>query len=273
MTQQRIFKTYKPQNKTISEFIEYYYIHWDSENTKTEFVGFPHTNTTLSLYPSHVRKPIQETHYDPLATFLQSFTPIRDTILVSRLFGKINKITIVFKALGIQQFYRDIDTTKHINDYSFFTTEELQLLFTNNNFEHIVPLLDKFLSKRYQRFTQDIISFSIEYISTHVADFNVEQLSKKTGFSRRHLNRLFKQHLGVSIKKFHEIIVFRSILNSKQFEKNNLNFTQLAHHINLSDQSHLNKIFENMTSQSPTSFFKKGIHLGDEDTFWHLDSE
>ena len=273
MTKQRIFKTYKPQNKIISEFIEYYYVHWDSENTKTEFVGFPHTNTALSLYPSHLRKPIQETHYDSLATFLQSFTPIRDKILVSRLFGKINKITIVFKTLGIQQFYRDINPTEHINDYSFFTTEELQLLFSNDNFEQIGSLLDQLLSKRYQPFTQSVISFSIEYISTHITNFNVEELSKKTGFSRRHLNRLFKQHLGISIKKFHEIIVFRSVLNSKQFEKSDLNLTQLAHHLNLSDQSHLNKIFENMTLQSPTSFFKKGIHLGDEDTFWHLDSE
>ncbi|MDE5470112.1 AraC family transcriptional regulator [Elizabethkingia meningoseptica] len=269
---QVIFNTYKPLNETVAKFVEYYYVHLSPSNSSTEFVGFPHTNTTLSLYPSHIRKLKQETYYSEDASFLQSYTSIRNKILTSRLYGNINKITIVFRTLGIQQFFDGIDFTRNQSDHDFFTPEELTLLFAKDSKETVL-LLDQFLFSRYRPFDQKAISFSIDYIKEHITDFSVEELAEKSGISRRHLNRLFNQHLGVNIKKFHEILVFRSILNSKQFEKSPLNFTQLAYEFNLSDQSHLNKIFENMTLQPPSSFFKNGIHLGDEDTFWHLESK
>jgi AraC-like DNA-binding protein len=88
--------------------------------------------------------------------------------------------------------------------------------------------------------------------------------------SRRHLNRIFKAHFGVSVKRFNEIVVFRKTLEQKLSEHPEDSFTTLAHTFNYYDQSHLNKVFKNFTSNSPKLFFKNGTLLGNEDTFWHL---
>ncbi len=120
-------------------------------------------------------------------------------------------------------FFDGIDFTRNQSDHDFFTPEELTLLFAKDSKETGL-LLDQFLFSRYRPFDQKAISFSIDYIKEHITDFSVEELAEKSGISRRHLNRLFNQHLGVNIKKFHEILVFRSILNSKQFEKKPVEF-------------------------------------------------
>src|SRR5699024_11585169 len=102
--------------------------------------------------------------------------------------------------------------------------------------------------------------------------FSVSQLSEYLCISRQHLNRLFKSHLGVSIKTFHKIIGFRWTINQMLFENPESNFTELAHQFNFSDQSHFNKTYKTFTNCSPKTFFNKGTVLGKEDTFWHLQS-
>ena len=64
------------------------------------------------------------------------------------------------------------------------------------------------------------------------------------GISRQHLNRVFKSHLGVSVKKFNEIVLFRHTINKKLFENSDNNFTELAYEFNFNDQSHFNKMYK-----------------------------
>ena len=265
-----VFDTFKPKNHFLHKYVDYYYLDVKSDNTKTEFECFPHYNNTISLYSSHKRNENSVVTYIENGKSLQIFTPVREDILKVTQIGKVHRIVIVFHPLGIQQFFRNQAFSGYIHNGDFFNQKELNQLFNTTDKEEITLLLDDFLYQRYVPFNQPILEESLAIIFDEYEDFSVENLSERLNISRRQLNRVFKTYLGVSPKRFHEIVNFRKVLDAKLFENPTLNLTELAHAFCYSDQSHLNKIFKNLTFHTPAQFFKKGTLLGKEDTFWHI---
>lgn len=264
------FETFKPKSSLIKPYVDYYYLDIKPDNETSEFQCFPHFNNTISLYKSHTQKEKGHVVFDEAATALQIFTPIREKILHIIQSGKVHRIVIVFHPLGIQQFYRPLNFTDYITNFEFFSSQELNALFSMEDPEMFTNLLDSCLEKRFKSFENAILEQSIRYIFSQCDDFTVSELSDTLGISRQHLNRNFQAHLGVSVKKFHEIVLFRKTVNEKLFENPDRNFTELAHEFNYNDQSHFNKAYKNFTENSPKSFFDKGTILGNQDTFWCL---
>lgn len=267
---QEIFKTFRPKSSIVRKYVEYYYLDIKNNNVLYEFECFPHFNNSISLYKSHIRLETKEVIYDETLPPCQIFTPIREKVLHVKQYGKVYRIVVVFHPLGIHQFYKNLDFTDYITDYEFFSQEELHQVFSTAETDIHTNLLDRFLEKRFKPFEHPILEKSIHYIFNHYEDFSVSEISREIGVSRQHLNRLFQAHLGVSVKKFNEIVLFRKTINKKLFENPDRNFTELAHEFNFNDQSHFNKTYKSLTKNSPKSFFSKGTILGQEDTFWHL---
>ena len=267
---QEIFETFKPVNSIVREYVDYYYLDIKPNNIVNEFQCFPHFNNTISLYKSHVKLDTGEMIFEDSAKSFQIFTPIREKILSVKQSGPVYRIVIVFHAFGIQQFYRNLNFADYVMGESFFNEQELGALFSTENTGILTELLDCFLQKRFQKFDNSILEQTIKYIFKNYEDFAVTKIAGELGISRQHLNRVFQSHLGVSVKKFHEIVVFRQTINQKLFKDPNESFTRLAHGFNYNDQSHFNKTYKILTENSPKSFFSKGTVLGREDTFWHL---
>ncbi|HUH25136.1 MAG TPA: AraC family transcriptional regulator [Flavobacterium sp.] len=269
---QEIFETFKPENPIIKKYVDYYYLDIKPNNVINKFQCFPHFNNTISLYKSHVKLENGEMKFDDNAKPFQIFTPVREKVLNVKQLGKVYRIVIVFHPLGIQQFYETLNFSDYITDFDFFNSNELQEIFSTTETEILTSLLDNFLENRFRKFENPILEKSIQYIFNHYEDFSVAKISDDIGISRQHLNRIFQSHLGVSVKKFHEIVIFRQTINKKLFENSDSNFTELAYEFNFNDQSHFNKTYKSLTENSPKSFFNKGTVLGQEDTFWHLQS-
>lgn len=265
-----VFQTFKPKYSLLEQYVDYYYIDSKPNNVVTEFKCFPHFNNTISLYKSHERPSKGEIFFNPKAKPLQIFTPIRENVLDIKQTGKVERIVIVFKPLGIQQFYRDIYFSDWITDFDFFTEEELNMLFEIENVNHLNDLLDELLLERYSEYRNENLSSALNIILNDSENISVEEVANHLKISRRHLNRIFQVHFGTSVKKFFEIVRFRKTVNQKLFVTPDDNFTQLAYDFYFADQSHLNKIYKNFTSNSPNSFFNNGTILGKEDTFWHI---
>ncbi len=267
---QNLFKTFKPKNPIVKKYVDYYYLDIKPKNTVSTFQCFPHYNNSLSLYKSHSLQKIGEVVYKQTAKPLQIFTPIRKKVLTVKQTGNVYRIVIVFYPLGVQQFYKHLNFTNYITNTHFFTDNELNTLFSTTNTTRLTTLIDRFLEQRYHSFTHSVLEKSIPYIFKHYEHFSVSKMSTHIGISRQHLNRVFKLHLGVSVKKFNNIVLFRKTIKKKLYEKPESSFTELAHEFNFNDQSHFIKTYKNLTGKSPTLFFKKGTVLGKEDTFWHL---
>ncbi|MXN90304.1 helix-turn-helix domain-containing protein [Flavobacterium sp. Sd200] len=267
-----IFQTFKPKDSIIKKYVDYYYLDIKPNNINNEFQCFPHFNNTISLYKSHLRLKDGEIKFEETAKPFQIFTPIRKKVLNVKQLGNVYRIVIVFHPLGIQQFYENLDFSDYIIVYDFFTQNELEEIFSTIEPNILTNLLYSFLKKRFKKFENIILEKCIKYIFDPNENFSVSEISSEIGISRQHLNRVFRTHLGVSVKKFHEIILFRKMMNKKLFENSRENFTELAYEFNFNDQSHFNKSYKNLTENSPKNFFNKGTVLGEEDTFWHLQS-
>lgn len=265
-----IFETFKPKNSIVKKYVSYYYLDIKPNNTINEFQCFPHFNNTISIYKSHIRLKSGEMKFDETAKPFQIFTPIRKKVLNVKQLGKVHRIVIVFHPLGVQQFYEDLDFSDYITDNEFFDQNELKEIFQTIKTDNLTRLLDSFLEKRFKKFENIILEKSIQYIFNHHENFSVTDFSNEIGISRQHLNRIFQFHMGVSVKKFHEIVLFRQTINKKLFVNPDENFTKLAYDFNFNDQSHFNKTYKNLTENSPKRFFNKGTIVGNEDTFWHL---
>lgn len=264
------FETFQPKNPIIKKYIDYYYLDLKPHNNIHTFQCFPHFNNTISFHKSHIQTEKGDVAFDGTAQALQIFTPIREKVLNVVQYGEVYRIVIVFHPLGVQQFYRNLNLTDSLTNFEFFSSDELNKIFSTTDPELLTGLLDASLEKRFIPFENSILEKSIQYIFNHCESFTVTELSDTIGISRQHLNRNFQAHLGVSVKKFHEIVLFRKTVNEKLFENPDRSFTELAYEFNFNDQSHFNKAYKNLTENSPKSFFDQGTVLGSQDTFWRL---
>ncbi len=265
-----VFETYKPKNSLISNYVDYYYIDIKPNNEITEIQCFPHFNTAISLYNSHYRDENKNAVYENDGSALQIFTPVNKEILNVRQIGYVHRIVIVFKPLGIHQFFKDLDFTSLVHTIPFFDSNELHTFFNRKQDELLADLIDQALVKRFKRYKPKNLEESVHYIFDNFQDFSVENTAIFLSTSRKQLNRLFQKHIGVSIKKFHQIVMFRKAVQSKLIDNPKKSFTEIAHELYFSDQPHFNKAFQLFTRKSPGIFFSQGTHLGNEDTFWHI---
>ncbi|REH54559.1 AraC-like DNA-binding protein [Tenacibaculum gallaicum] len=265
-----VFETFRPKNPIIAQHVHYYYLDVKPQNKKIGFDCYPHFNNSISLYSSHFSPKIGKIVFKDDNNPLQIFTPLRENIFNVTQIGKVHRIVIIFNPLGIHQFYRGLTFTDFITEFNFFSELELSALFSSQNTNEITKLLDQFLISRYITYSNTTLNNAIKLILNNFDTITINNLAFELNVSRRHLNRLFNSHFGISVKKFNKIVLFRKTLEKKLFINSEQSFTSLAHEFNYFDQSHLTNLFKNLTLSSPKNLLKKGTQLGNEDTFWHL---
>jgi AraC-like DNA-binding protein len=264
------FETFKPTDNLISKYIDYYYLDLKPDNKVNTFTCFPHFNNSISIYKSHVRNEAKnEAVFDENAAPMQLFTPIREEILQVKQIGFVHRIVIVFNPLGINHFLNCQHFKNGINDVKVFTDQEMQSFFATTNPMEISRLLDDALVKRLNDFENVKLEKVIQLMLDAETQLPIEHLASAINISSRHLNRLFNKEIGISAKRFQEIVVFRKALSHKIFENPSQKLTTLAHEFNYSDHSHLIKSFKKLTRNTPKDFFEKGKVYGKQDIFWH----
>lgn len=251
-----IFETISPGNPLVSTFVAYYYIDLKPDNQLTEIQCFPHYHTTISLYVSHYRDEHKSAVYREGAKPLQIYTPVFKEILHVRQVGRVHRVVIVFKPLGVQQFFSDLNFAALAYKTPFFAPDELEEIFNNPDLSILAGVLDGALLRRYKSFKSPLLEGALQCIFDNFQAFSVEQTAQSLQVSRRHLNKSFQQYFGVSVKKFHQIVMFRKAIQSKLIEHPDKSFTEIAHEFYFSDQPHLNKTFQLFTKKRPAIFFQ-----------------
>lgn len=115
------------------------------------------------------------------------------------------------------------------------------------------------------------LTFSIEYqyvdsvvkkIMSHHGDLKISSLERVTGVSTRYLEKLFQQYIGVSPKKFCNLMRY---IHFVTFRKNNesMSLTQCAYETGFNDQSQLIYLSQLITGSSPKTYFTKPNHIND----------
>lgn len=134
----------------------------------------------------------------------------------------------------------------------------VQLINTNSVKEQL-NILNSFFytrSSNSQASDQHIISSATELISKHQQPVTVEKLVRHTGYSERHIERVFHEHIGLSPKKFAGIIQLHRFLKLLKNSADRHNMTGLAYEAGYFDQSHLIRSFRKNIGLTPSKYLK-----------------
>lgn len=100
---------------------------------------------------------------------------------------------------------------------------------------------------------RSICQNAVHCIAQYRGTLPISELSQKMGYSARYLGRVFNQGVGISPKKFSEIIRFQQVLSDV---RGNKHLVDIAGDLDFCDQSHLLKMFKQFVGMSPQAYLK-----------------
>jgi AraC-like DNA-binding protein len=178
--------------------------------------------------------------------------------------------------LGLQLtpkgLYRFFNLSMHETTDQLFTFEDifgawgarLQHMLANlDDVQEKISSLQYALTYLLHKNTKDysLLDHTIDVIDESHGMVSIKELENQTGYSKRYLDMLFKEHVGVSPKRLASIMRFQIFYErwakgkSKTFFKDNL-YTYYY------DQSHFIKEFKRFTGFTPQRFAETGNEFG-----------
>ena len=153
--------------------------------------------------------------------------------------------------------------TDQLADMDQLTPQHQQLakqLQASNNAHARIQLAEAFLSKRLQSPASRELMHYFQTLQQANPDFRMKDLLQHSNISRRRLQQVFSDKVGLAPKQLHRIYRIRQAINymSEQPEES---LTQIAYRFNFYDQSHFTREFKDFTGFAPKWFFQ---HLNRE---------
>lgn len=137
------------------------------------------------------------------------------------------------------------------------TFEIEERLSQENTISARIGLLEAFLLRRAESWTHPEAHSTLQACMSEIiraqGRLTVSRLVQRTRYSERHLGRVFRDHVGVSPKRFCELIRFLSVTQSIR-KTGCANGAALAADKGYFDQSHLIKEFHKLAGLSPVQF-------------------
>ncbi|WP_179031104.1 helix-turn-helix domain-containing protein [Paenibacillus kribbensis] len=133
------------------------------------------------------------------------------------------------------------------------------------DFNERVRIMDEYLSRlllRHRTSDCDLMKNLLHRIFVNGGSVGVKELAEREAISERQLNRKFGQWIGISPKKFSEVVRFQSVLRTIQ-NGGPPDWTELALKHGFFDQAHLSRDFRRFYGDSPLTAAKDFRRLSD----------
>jgi AraC-like DNA-binding protein len=127
-------------------------------------------------------------------------------------------------------------------------------LFEKNTTEEKIRILNGFFVELIVRQTLKsdiIISPALDFIFRNKGIVTLSELVKFTGYTERHIERKFLETIGMTPKRFINIVKLHNFLKHLNDNRANETLTQIAYEAGYADQSHLIKEFKKHTGMTP----------------------
>jgi len=152
--------------------------------------------------------------------------------------------------------YEETDAVIPLDDLAGYNLTE-QLLNAWDIFE-VIELISTFLLRRINtiKFQDLVVEESINTIIENISTINPSELAGEFYISLRHLERKFKQFVGISPERYIQIMKFQKSINLIQ-QNNFVSLTDLTYELGFADQSHFIRQFKAFSGMRPREAFKK----------------
>jgi AraC-like DNA-binding protein len=238
----------------------------------TALLSLPQEETMERVLPDGCTDILLE--YDPVnkrqelsycGTFTQPFVSARQA-------GSETRIFAVRFFPGGAHYFHGMPT--HLFTGGNYRLEDLwpesigiigERIFEAQNFNERVRIMDEYLNQlllRQRTNGCDLMKNLLHRIFVSGGSVGVKELAEREAISERQLNRKFGQWIGISPKKFSEVVRFQSVLHSIQ-NGGSLNWTELALKHSFFDQAHLIRDFRRFYGDSPLTAAKDLRKLSD----------
>lgn len=176
--------------------------------------------------------------------------------------GNINWIVVVLQPYGASHLW-GVPATEWIN--CFFPAEEVlharirdvcHALMKAKQLNERVQLLDNFLLQEMNRYTapDPVIIQAVKQIEEYQGLVSVESLLQTLFVSERTLERKFNQAIGISPKRFIDIVRLNISAKRLQQMKEKRRLTGIAYDSGYFDQAHFTKEFKKITGVTPQQY-------------------
>ncbi|MES2848853.1 MAG: AraC family transcriptional regulator [Bacteroidota bacterium] len=270
-------QTYYPKDATLKRCIEYYYfLKTDSQEYSSTYYAFPNTLQSFNIHQyagCDIDTSSITVYGDKKNKYLMIVQGHYELPLFVQLKGLLDKITILFKPLGLNHFIKKpfaevAGKTSQVFTEWYDDENCIQFLTdfynTGDNDERIT-ILEKYLLTLYHSYSEEeIMQHAIDLLTDFNEELSIEAIAQKTGMSSRTFHRMFIKHLGISPVGFKKIARFRHSMENKLFKDQFKTLTNIGYESNYYDQSYFHKMYKKLTGQNPLKFFDSIEKLADD---------
>jgi AraC-like DNA-binding protein len=123
--------------------------------------------------------------------------------------------------------------------------------------QHRIDYLDRYFLHRLSENSRqdDCVAAAIRAIESHKGMISVDFVARKVGVSSRHLERKFKERVGLSPKQLCRSLRFKHFVSSK-IQKPEGSWLDTALDCGYYDQAHMINDFKHYTGLSPSAYFE-----------------
>lgn len=247
----------------LKKHISYY---WSMENEGNEEQEHPdllipdgYPEIIFILEGSYYKRPLANDSQIAIVN-TSSVIGIQNKSLLVKRIDKVKLFGIKFKPMGFYRFFgqkaiQTVDNTMALNAFDMLFLLELEQTLKNKGSSDIeVELVENTLlahvSEAKYSVKEDIVKECINEILRTEGNIALDELSKKAIKSKRQIQRYFKECIGISPKKFSNLIRFKAI-----YKKNVLSDISLGHFFDYGyfDQSHFIKDFRTNLGITPSN--------------------
>ncbi|RPD41420.1 helix-turn-helix domain-containing protein [Chitinophaga barathri] len=270
-------QVFYPEAPALKRHIEYYYfLKTEDDGFCSNYYAFPHINQSFNIHRNiscEIDQLSVRIQHDPANDYCCILQGKYSNPLQVALQGKLDKVTIIFKPLGINHFIKPAlgDIAKQSSqiftawDGDAYYHRFLKAFYQTDDFRSRLLLLENFLLTQYNPPEKAaMLEPALEMLSDFDQEYTIGEISDSLSLNARTFNRLFHQFLAVSPVTYRKIARFRHSLKNKLFRQQFQNLTQIGYQSNFYDQSYFNKVYRKITGDNPSQFFNSIAKLADD---------
>jgi AraC-like DNA-binding protein len=208
----------------------------------------------------------------PLSKFIECYWSVQgDEQSVSSTVFPDGCMDIIYD-FSDHSFHRDDERTvvignmtRPIEVVSSGYVDMLGVRFKTINSPNIYSLKAKTLQQRINMLNNFFLKSSVssnmkpwqsclDQITKTKGNVSIRKISEEIHISQKHLERKFKEHVGLTPKQLSIVLRFREL--RERLQQQPVDLLQLAVDLNYSDHAHLTKSFKSMAGITPTEYLK-----------------
>lgn len=272
---QFVIKTITPSSPILKKYIECFYFYSGESTSKFSYIAFPHYNTGLSFFKgASIQRQqwnveiAESRNTDVKIEILGKYT---SPVLIEYS-GKLQEISIVFKPLGLNQFFQE-SYQSIAPQFSQELVNDVWNKFGESLFlgEDDVFHLESFLLSQYiENQALSPLQESLPILEEVNDETSIAEIAIKLGYNLKTFQRHFKKHMGCSPIEYRRICRFRNSIASRLNSAQLKTLTDITYEAGYFDQSYFIKEFRKLTNHNPKDFFKVAGKVDGDKLVWEI---